>query len=295
MARAQARFSILLETPQGERRSEADAVIDVTGTYGQPRWLGTGGLPALGESVLRKQLQYHLPDIAGADRAGFADRHTVVIGSGYSAATAVVALVELSQDHPRTRVTWLTRAVGDPLPEIADDPLSARRELRASANAVASGAAGAVDRRGGGTVQQIVGLPGGGYELHLQGTTDERLVADQVLALVGYRPDTRLFSELQVHLCYASEGPMALAAALAAHDSHDCLRQPEMGSDCLQTSEPHFYLLGSKSYGRNSQFLLKQGFAQIRQLFALIADRADLDLYRSIRPLAGNTPLGPSS
>ncbi len=37
---------------------------------------------------------------------------------------------------------------------------------------------------------------------------------DRVIANVGYTPDTSLYRELQVHECYASLGPMKLAAAL---------------------------------------------------------------------------------
>src|SRR5207253_1022040 len=38
--------------------------------------------------------------------------------------------------------------------------------------------------------------------------------ADRVIANVGYTPDRDLYRELQVHECYATLGPMALAAAL---------------------------------------------------------------------------------
>jgi hypothetical protein len=44
------------------------------------------------------------------------------------------------------------------------------------------------------------------------------VVTKHVLAHVGYRPDTRVTSELQVHYCYASEGPMKLAAAMVSDE-----------------------------------------------------------------------------
>jgi hypothetical protein len=46
--------------------------------------------------------------------------------------------------------------------------------------------------------------------------------------------------------------------------------------------EPNFYVLGAKSYGRDSRFLLSDGHDQIRRVFAIIGDRAKLDLYRSM-------------
>src|SRR5262245_34751339 len=48
--RGQQPFRLLLRDKQGkERIEEADIVLDCSGTYGQHRWLGDGGIPALGE------------------------------------------------------------------------------------------------------------------------------------------------------------------------------------------------------------------------------------------------------
>jgi hypothetical protein len=49
--------------------------------------------------------------------------------------------------------------------------------------------------------------------------------------------------------------------------------------------EPDFYILGAKSYGRNSQFLVSIGLQQIRDVFSVIHDRENLDLYSSARKL----------
>ena len=64
--------------------------------------------------------------------------------------------------------------------------------------------------------------------------------------------------------------------------SEDCLDQTSGGVDALRSPEPDFFVLGSKSYGRNSTFLFAAGLMQIRDLFGLIAGRADLDLYATI-------------
>jgi len=53
----------------------------------------------------------------------------------------------------------------------------------------------------------------------------------------------------------------------------------------LLLSETNFYILGAKSVGRRPGFLFCQGIAQIRALFSVIGDRADLDLYASVRNL----------
>ena len=73
-----------------------------------------------------------------------------------------------------------------------------------------------------------------------------------------------------------------LAAALAEDDSADCLDQQTPGTDTLISRETDFYILGAKSYGRSSNFLLSVGLEQIRQIFTIIGDSSDLDLYRSV-------------
>lgn len=72
---------------------------------------------------------------------------------------------------------------------------------------------------------------------------------------------------------------MKLAATLLKDGGGDCLDQKSHGPQTLVTPEPNFYLLGAKSYGRNSKFLLATGLAQIRELFTIIGDRPTLDLY----------------
>jgi hypothetical protein len=86
---------------------------------------------------------------------------------------------------------------------------------------------------------------------------------------------------LQVHECYATLGPIKLAAALLKHAGGDCLTLGPQGPETLRNPEPNFYLLGAKSYGRNSQFLLRTGFEQVREVFTLITGKPGLDLYKN--------------
>lgn len=58
---------------------------------------------------------------------------------------------------------------------------------------------------------------------------------DRIIANVGYGPDPTLYRELQVHECYASLGPMSLAAALLDHAGGDCLTVPSKGPAVLRT------------------------------------------------------------
>jgi len=96
------------------------------------------------------------------------------------------------------------------------------------------------------------------------------LRVDRIVANVGYRPDLSLNREIQVHQCYASEGPMKLAASLLASAGGDCLAQASVGVDILKNPEPNYFILGAKSYGRNSSFLLRLGIDQIQEVLRFL-------------------------
>ncbi|HLW66121.1 MAG TPA: hypothetical protein VKS79_12490, partial [Gemmataceae bacterium] len=105
--------------------------------------------------------------------------------------------------------------------------------------------------------------------------------AERLIGNVGYSPNTNLYRELQVQDCYTTLAPANLAAALAKHGATDCLTMSSTGAQSLRNPEPDFYILGAKSYGRNSHFILKNGFEQIREVFTLITGKADLNLYKA--------------
>ena len=79
-----------------------------------------------------------------------------------------------------------------------------------------------------------------------------------------------MYRQLQVHECYATSGPMKLSAALLSSSSTDCLTQESQGADTLVNPEPDFFILGVKSYGRNTTFLLRVGWDQVEEVFGLL-------------------------
>ena len=281
-------FRLLLRNTAGnETTATADVVIDATGTFGNPNWLGAGGIPAPGELAAAESIEYGLPDILGRDRERYAGKKLLLVGAGYSAATSVVWLAELAAQEPGTHIVWLTRRAAQngagPILTIENDRLAERDRLARAANALANKPSRAIEYRPD-TIVDCIERAANGKRLsvRLAGAHAGTIEVDGIIANVGYRPDNRLYSELQVHECYATGGPMKLAAALMGDASTDCLDQTSHGPQSLLNPEPDFYILGSKSYGRNSRFLLSVGLAQIRDLFSIIADRADLDLYRTL-------------
>src|SRR5262249_30615425 len=83
--RTQHPFRLLVRDAGGrESFLHAHALIDASGTYGQPNWAGTGGIPARGETYLAPQLSYHPDDVLGLRRERYAGKTTLVIGGGAS-------------------------------------------------------------------------------------------------------------------------------------------------------------------------------------------------------------------
>jgi hypothetical protein len=166
---------------------------------------------------------------------------------------------------------------------IQDDKLPGRKGLAERANELSKRTNGPLLHLPGWHVDRLA-HDGERFVVELRHSESEQVrseVFDRIVANVGYRGDNSLFAELHVHQCYATEGPMKLSAVLLGATSQDCLAQPATGPGALLTPEPNFYLLGSKSYGRNPKFLYANGLQHIRDLFAIIGDRADLDLYNS--------------
>jgi thioredoxin reductase len=277
-------FRLLLRLNKTQERvEEADVVLDCTGTYGQHRWMGAGGIPAIGESAAEPHIAYGLEDILGARQSTYAGKNVMVIGSAYSAATTICSLASLAEKHPDTWIYWLARCRStQPIKRITNDPLKDRDRLAVKANTLATRGEGNVEFHHQATIELAEWSgPDRGFKVTARiGQGTQTWEIDRLIANVGYTPDSSLYRELQIHECYASLGPMNLAAALLKQEGLDCLQISPQGPEALRNPEPNFFILGSKSYGRNSHFLLKNGFEQIREVFTLITGKPDLNLYK---------------
>jgi hypothetical protein len=270
--REQATFRLIVDGPSSERALSADIVVDATGTWSQPNWLGRGGLPAPGERLAAAYLARRLPDINGAARKRFDFGRVAVVGGGYSAATAIAALLDLRQAGGTAELHWVLRDAAPSYARYENDPLAGRDALSARMNEVLRGEAGVTIHAG----YEVEALSISAERVNLSLTdaagAERALPAcSEVICATGYRPDLELCRELQVHLCYASEGPMKLAAAMLAAGGAggDCLAQESPGAEVLRSPEPNFFVVGAKSYGRGSAFLLGMGYEQAEQVVGL--------------------------
>ncbi len=295
-------FRLLVDhrPPGGQHREHiatADIVIDCSGVYGNPLPLGDGGIPAPGERAAAKHIDYGLPDIFGADRARFADRSVLVVGESLEAATAVVLLAELARQCSQTWITWVTRpardADGDPitrdvakmLSDSAAGPLSAEQQRFAHLAASLAADSQCVTYLPGSVVDSLTCHADlARFNVRLSGQHASEIEVDRIIGCTGHVPCLHLARELQVSTCPITGGHPQLGAFLKDWDGQSDL--PACTPEVLLQPEPHFYVLGAKSWGRDPRSTMAAGLDQIRALFAIIGDRADLNLYSTMAGLA---------
>jgi len=308
--RAEFPFRLHLRGAWGEKIAHADVVIDATGVWTNPNPMGNGGAPCLGETLCAGRVHYHLPDVAGREKMRFANRHTLVVGSGHSAASTLRAIGDLMEEFPAARLTWVVRRDvpehGAPYTLVENDASPHRDALHRRANELAQDAR--VDFRPRSVVENV---KWNGKEfrvivktLNEDGEASEEIACDNIAAHTGFRPDETLWRELQIAIHPATGGPLALSSAIIAQNRRsgtglstgyaekredetggEAATEPDKflpvsgGAEILKTGEPNFYVIGIKSYGRDAGFLMNNGFRQIRDVYQLISGDATLDLY----------------
>jgi thioredoxin reductase len=281
-------FLLRVETKAGIRHDLARAVIDASGTWTTPNPLGASGLPAEGETEFSGRIAYGIPDILNRDRALYAGRKTLVVGSGHSAGNAVIELARLATEVPGTAMVWATRSSN--LARIYSggdaDQLPARGELGAHVRQLAEG----------GTVQLVTGFSVAAIReetgrLIVEGETptggQQIGPVDRIIAATGQRPDLSLTRELRLDLDPSLESTRALGPLIDPNE-HSCGSVPPHGHRELAHPEPGFYTVGIKSYGRAPTFLLATGYEQVRSIAAVLAgDMAAADDVRLVLPETG--------
>ena len=248
---------------------EARAVIDASGTWQQPNPLGAGGLPAIGEKRHAAHIIYGIPDILGTERARYANRRVLVVGSGHSAINALLELVGLRGEAPQTAIYWAIRGtnLGRVFGGGEDDALPARGRLGTRIQAHVD--AGDIHILSPFRVSHI---SADGEALCVQGETPngmEDVVVDEIITATGARPDLTMLRELRLELDPALESTRALAPMIDPN-IHSCGTVRPHGEAELRQPEKDFYIVGMKSYGRAPTFLLATGYEQVRSVVAAL-------------------------
>ncbi|MFL6247149.1 MAG: flavoprotein, partial [Thermoanaerobaculia bacterium] len=222
-----------------------------------------------GEAANAARIRYGIPDIPGKERARYAGKRTLVVGTGHSAINSLLALVELMDEDGATRVSWGMRrsTPGNAFGGGDADALPARgalgTRLRAQVDAgnvrILTGLQiGAVHQKNGGTlaVSDVNG--------------NEVALVDEVIVATGARPDLELLRELRLDLDSALESPRVLGPLIDPNE-HSCGSVRPHGAFELEQPERGLFIVGMKSYGRAPTFLLATGYEQVRSVAAYIA------------------------
>lgn len=282
--RATAPFRLRLQSPAGETELLARAVIDTSGTWQTPNPLGAEGLPARGEHALAAHIRHGIPDVLGRDRARYAGRRVMVVGSGHSAFNVLVDLGRLAQVAAGTRVVWVVRR-----DHVASVFGGGRNDKLAARGALGAAVRGLFDS-GRLTVESAFRLDA------LEQTTagivavagDRRSVAvDEIIGATGFRPDFEFLSELQLGIDPAVSSTPSLAPMIDPN-LHSCGTVRPHGHRELAHPEQGFYIAGMKSYGRAPTFLMLTGYEQVRSIVAALAgDVAAADAVELTLPETG--------
>ncbi len=289
-------FELVVRTPTGRvERMLARAVIDASGTWRSPNPLGGGGVPAEGEAEAAARTVYGIPDVAGADRARYAGRRVLVVGSGHSAFNALLDLARLRDEALGTEIHWAIRrpAIGQLFGGGADDELAARGALGARLQSLV--ASGTVRLHLGLRVTRLA-IEAGAVMVDGDGGTRIGPV-DEIIVTTGFRPDVALTRELRLTMDAWLEAPVRLAP-LIDPNQHSCGTVYPHGAAELAHPEQDFYVVGMKSYGRAPTFLLLTGYEQVRSVVcALVGDEEGARALELVLPETGvcQTDLGGSS
>lgn len=295
-ARSTTPFVLRIRTGAGVEEVTASAVIDASGTYASPNGLASNGLEPLGADRVADRIVHALPDVLGADRARFSGRHTSVVGAGHSAANTLIALAELAQEEPGTRVSWIVRNSGAARVSASpDDELQSRASIGARVAAlIAEGKVALVDRfeiarlrpaavaagagnapgvasgGGAGAGEAGAGVQRGVVLVGTRGGEPFEIVTDIIVGATGFRPDLSMLREIRLELDEVVEAPRRLAP-LIDPNVHSCGTVEPHGFAELRHPEPNFFIAGMKSYGRAPTFLLSTGYEQVRSIVAWLA------------------------
>lgn len=255
-----------------EEEVEARAVIDATGTWSSPNWMGGNGMPALGETHHAAHIAYGMPDILGSERARYIGKRVLVVGSGHSALGSLLALAELAATDPRGHIAWAIRSdnVDRILGGGAKDGLPERGKLGLALRHV-------IDR---GQLELFRALRidavterEGRLQVHGVGPKDASQHIDnieEIIVATGARPNLELARELRLRLDPWLESTEQLAP-LIDPNLHHCGSVPPHGHRELTHPERDYFAIGAKSYGRAPNFLLATGYEQARSVVAALA------------------------
>jgi len=267
--RVEQSFIIYIEQENDIRMIEARAVIDVTGTWGNPNPANSTGIWLQNEKALANQIEYGIPAI-NTNTKRYANKKIAVIGGGHSAINTLLALAELQEENPATKLVWVMRkrSVEEAYGGEEKDALAARGALGIRIHELVD--TGKVEVITPFYISQVKKEE----NIHIVGTIngEQKVLTgfDELIVNAGNRPDFTMNNELRLSIDSATESVQALAPLIDPNE-HSCGTVRAHGEEILRQPEKNFYIVGAKSYGRAPTFLMATGYEQVRSITAYLS------------------------
>lgn len=241
-------FRILVDgRHRGPWVSRADVVIDCRGATQKSCGIGPGGGLAIGESLLCDSFLMHTPLDRKFEAKSVLGKHVCLVGQSVRAGQFAFEYLKQFGSEGNSRLTWVIR------PDRRHDGLAMENALkeilvRKLGNIVVLESLG---------VEQIQRNDLGQYLLKFLRDDDStvEMQCDAIVSLTGGRPCTLSSEVRQEHLTQFEDGPSFVAC------------------------EPGYYVLRGGNIEEGAGVGLSDAFRRIKELFAMLAGRQDLDLY----------------
>ena len=262
-------FNIYVEKEDDIDIIEAKAVIDATGTWGNPNPANSTGVWLKNEKALADHIEYGIPDI-NTNPKRYANKKVAVIGGGHSAINTLLALSELQKDNPSTKLVWIMRkrSVEEAYGGEEKDALAARGALGIRIHELVD--TGKIEVVTPFYISQVKKEE----NIHIVGTINgvQKVLTgfDELIVNAGNRPDFTMNNELRLSIDTATESVQALAPLIDPNE-HSCGTVRAHGEEILRQPEKDFYIVGAKSYGRAPTFLMATGYEQVRSITAYLS------------------------
>ena len=241
-------FRILVEgRHRGPWVSRADVLLDCRGATQQISGIGPGGGLAIGEAVCRDSFLLHTPKDRKFDAKSVLGKHVCLIGQSVRAGQFATEYLEQFGGAGSGRLTWAIR------PDRRHDSSIIEQALKAIGG-MHIGKINVVESLG---VEQIQRNELGEFLLKFVRDDDStvEMQCDAVVALTSGRP-------------------IPLSFEIQNTKPHNMMSCPTS-----VTNEPGYYGLRGGDIEEGAGVELTDAFRSIRELFAMLAGRQELDLY----------------
>lgn len=243
---------------QGKHRgpwiARGDCVLDCRGEAIEARGMGPGGGRAVGERECQALFLEHAPGDRKFESKWLEGKHLTLVGESAMACQCVDDFIVQFPADSGARLTWIVRSMGEHAPARCQ---ATRERLQVAnvRNIVCMETLG---------VESVAAREEGGFHWKVLKEDDSTVEFDSDLAMrrTGFR--------------YRSIGPELAESSAAWSGFQD---HQDVSAPSFVTREPGYYVLRGGSLEEGAGAGLPDAFQQIREVFALIGGREDLDLY----------------